>query len=220
MKNSEKDALYEKIMLNVSKYIKKALNEEREQECSERIVFHPDYGNCAIRSCFDADTTTGDFYEVYCIEGDNEEYICELPYNIDIDDDDSIITAIDDAMEWENYKDENGIDDEFEDEEDIDSDEEWEDEDLDESYGDEEYLEDEDLDNEDLDDEEYDEPKYTLAGCDGNAFAVMGYVTNAMKKEGKTPSEIRAYRTNAMSGNYDKLLAVSMEVLDELNNCC
>ena len=59
-----------------------------------------------------------------------------------------------------------------------------------------------------------------LVGCDGNAFAVMGYVTNAMKKEGKTPAEIRAYRTNAMSGNYDKLLAVSMEVLDELNKCC
>ena len=45
----------------------------------------------------------------------------------------------------------------------------------------------------------------------------MGYVANAMKKEGKSQSEIRAYRTDAMSSDYDNLLAVSMEVLDELN---
>lgn len=212
MKKSEKDALYESIMLNVSKQVKTALNEEWSQEDTERVVFHPDYGKCVIRSCFEADTAIGDFYEVYCIEGDNEEYLCDLSYNIDIDDDDSVIAAIDDAIEWEDYKDENGIDDEFDGEEDIDNYEEWEDEDLDESYGDEDDWEDEDLDNED-----YDEPKYTLVGCDGNAFAVMGYVTNAMKKEGKTQAEIRAYRTDAMSGDYNNLLAVSMEVLDELN---
>ena len=211
MKKKEKEALYESIMLNVSKQVKAALNEEWDPEDAELIVFHPDYGKCAIRSAFEADTTVGDFYEVYCIEGDNEEYLCELPFDTDIDDEDAVIAAIDDAINWEEYKADNGIDDNWDDDEVLD-DEDLDDEDLDESYGD-----DEDWDDEDIDIEDYDEPKYTLVGCDGNAFAVMGYVANAMKKEGKSQSEIRAYRTDAMSSDYDNLLAVSMEVLDELN---
>ena len=45
----------------------------------------------------------------------------------------------------------------------------------------------------------------------------MGYVTNCMKKEGKTREEIKAYQEQAMPRDYDNLLAVSCEILDELN---
>ena len=78
-------------------------------------------------------------------------------------------------------------------------------------------FEDDDLDESYEDDDLEDEPKYSLIGCDGNAYAVMGYVTNCMKKEGKTREEIKAYQEQAMSGDYDNLLAVSCEILDELN---
>ena len=57
---------------------------------------------------------------------------------------------------------------------------------------------------------------YTLVGVDGNAFAVMGYVTGALRREG-FKDKIEEYRKEAMSGNYDNLLAVSMRYLDELN---
>lgn len=249
MKKEQKIALYENIMQNIASLVKKALNEELNQEDvnldnadvededADIIVFHPDYGKCAIRSAFEADTAVGDYYEVYCIEGDNEEYLCELPFDTDIDDEETVIAAIDDAIDWEDYKAENGINNNLDDEDDLDDedlddedidDEDIDDEDLDESFeteeiDDEESYDVEDIDDdevwddEDLDNEDYDEPKYTLVGCDGNAFAVMGYVTNAMKKEGKSQSEIRAYRTNAMASDYNNLLSVSMEVLDELN---
>lgn len=59
--------------------------------------------------------------------------------------------------------------------------------------------------------------KYDLVGIDGNAYSVMGYVTKAMRNEGKTQEEIEAYLTEAKSGNYDNLLCVSMGVIDNLN---
>ena len=67
--------------------------------------------------------------------------------------------------------------------------------------------------------------EYTLVGCDGNAFAVMGYVINAIRESGKlvgrpqclTDSNIENYKTLAMSGNYDELLCVSMQTLDDIN---
>lgn len=59
--------------------------------------------------------------------------------------------------------------------------------------------------------------KYNLVGIDGNAFSVMGYVTTAMKKEGKSQEDIKAYREKAMGGDYNNLLAESMDVIEELN---
>ena len=67
--------------------------------------------------------------------------------------------------------------------------------------------------------------EYTLVGCDGNAFAVMGYVINAIRESGKlvgrpaclTDSNIQNYKTLAMSGNYDELLCVSMQTLEDIN---
>jgi hypothetical protein len=45
----------------------------------------------------------------------------------------------------------------------------------------------------------------------------MGYVSNAMKKEGKSEEEIRTYRERATSGDYQNLLCESMDVIDTLN---
>lgn len=59
--------------------------------------------------------------------------------------------------------------------------------------------------------------KYNLVGVDGNAYSVMGYVSNAMKNEGKTKAEIDAYYKDATSSDYDHLLCVSFGMIDTLN---
>lgn len=61
--------------------------------------------------------------------------------------------------------------------------------------------------------------KYTLVGVDGNAFSVMGYVVKAMRTEGLSAAEISEYTTLAMSGNYDQLIALSVDELNKLNAC-
>ena len=59
--------------------------------------------------------------------------------------------------------------------------------------------------------------KYCLVGVDGNAISVMGYVSLAMQETGFTKDEINSYRKEAMSGDYDHLLCVSMEYIDKCN---
>ena len=49
-----------------------------------------------------------------------------------------------------------------------------------------------------------------LSTIDGNAFSVMGAVTRAMSRAGVDLDEINQYRREATSGNYDNLLAVTM----------
>ena len=44
-----------------------------------------------------------------------------------------------------------------------------------------------------------------LSGTDGNAFALMGQVTKALKRAGHG-DEVDAFRAEAMSGDYDHLL--------------
>ena len=64
--------------------------------------------------------------------------------------------------------------------------------------------------------------KYDLVGVDGNAFAVMGYVLNAMRECKMSKEEQSDYQTEAMSGDYDNLLAVSVKMIDkcnEINGC-
>jgi hypothetical protein len=60
-----------------------------------------------------------------------------------------------------------------------------------------------------------------LSTIDGNAFSVMGAVTRAMKKHGLPTSEVDAYRKEAMSGNYNDLLTVTMNwvAVDYSNDC-
>ena len=60
--------------------------------------------------------------------------------------------------------------------------------------------------------------KYNLVGVNGNAFAVMGYVTRAMKAEGFSKQEIDEYLRNAKSSDYSHLISVSCDMVDECNS--
>jgi ribosomal protein S9 len=48
-----------------------------------------------------------------------------------------------------------------------------------------------------------------LTGNDGNAFAIMGAVSKAIKKAGATSEQVKEYMDESMSGNYDNLLRVA-----------
>lgn len=48
-----------------------------------------------------------------------------------------------------------------------------------------------------------------LIGHDGNAFEIMGTVSKALKAAGHGQAACVAYRNEAMSGDYDNLLAVT-----------
>ena len=61
------------------------------------------------------------------------------------------------------------------------------------------------------------EKKYPLVDVDGNAFAIMSYVCNAMRKEGKSNEEIDGYLLDAQSSDYHHLLEVSVEMCEKLN---
>lgn len=49
-----------------------------------------------------------------------------------------------------------------------------------------------------------------LVGRDGNAFAVMGFVVDALRRAGVSAAEIAEYRRQSMSGDYNNLLATAM----------
>lgn len=50
-----------------------------------------------------------------------------------------------------------------------------------------------------------------LVGQDGNAFFIMASVQRALRRAGVSNDEIEEYVTAATSGNYDQLLATTME---------
>ena len=60
--------------------------------------------------------------------------------------------------------------------------------------------------------------RFSLIGIDGNAFAVMGYVASCMKKVGYSKSEIDSYHQRATSSDYNNLLFVSQEQIEECNS--
>jgi len=49
-------------------------------------------------------------------------------------------------------------------------------------------------------------PEITLVGTDGNAFALMGVATGAMREAGCDKEHIDRVMKEAMSGDYDALL--------------
>jgi len=54
-----------------------------------------------------------------------------------------------------------------------------------------------------------------LVGSDGNAFAILGKVSGAMRRAGNVPKEeIDAFMEEATSGDYDHLLATCMKWVD------
>jgi hypothetical protein len=56
----------------------------------------------------------------------------------------------------------------------------------------------------------YPEVKVKLVGEDGNAFAILGRVSAALKKAGVEKSERDAYFVEATAGDYDHLLRTTM----------
>jgi hypothetical protein len=48
--------------------------------------------------------------------------------------------------------------------------------------------------------------KVRLTGTDGNAFSIMGKVSEALKRAGATQAQINEYVDESMSGDYDHLL--------------
>lgn len=62
-----------------------------------------------------------------------------------------------------------------------------------------------------------DKPKFSLTGLEGNAFCIMAYVSEAMRKSGVAPAKRNEYVGRVTAGDYDNLVAVSQGVLDKLN---
>ena len=57
-------------------------------------------------------------------------------------------------------------------------------------------------------------PTVKLIGKDGNAFSIMANVTNKLKKAGADKEYINKYTEEAMSGNYDNLLCITMNYVN------
>jgi hypothetical protein len=55
----------------------------------------------------------------------------------------------------------------------------------------------------------YPEVEVQLTGNDGNAFAIMGAVSKALKRAGYG-DDVDAYMAESMSGDYDNLLITAM----------
>ena len=53
-----------------------------------------------------------------------------------------------------------------------------------------------------------------LTGEDGNALAVIGRCAEAARRVGVAPAEIFAFRAEATSGDYDKVLQTCMKWFD------
>lgn len=56
-------------------------------------------------------------------------------------------------------------------------------------------------------DPKYPEIKVKLTGKNGNAFGILGRMQNALRKAGVPRSEIVTFMDEAMSGDYNHLLA-------------
>ena len=56
----------------------------------------------------------------------------------------------------------------------------------------------------------YPEVQVQLTGEDGNAFAILGAVTNALKRAGVDKAERDAFFAEATAGDYDALLRTAM----------
>lgn len=53
-----------------------------------------------------------------------------------------------------------------------------------------------------------------LVGEDGNAFSILGRVSKALKRSGQ-PEAAKEYMERATAGDYDHLLQVTLEYVDE-----
>lgn len=60
----------------------------------------------------------------------------------------------------------------------------------------------------------YPEITVQLTGEDGNAFAILGAVRNALHRGGVSAEEINLFNEEATSSDYDNLLRVAMAWVD------
>jgi hypothetical protein len=58
--------------------------------------------------------------------------------------------------------------------------------------------------------------KYTLVGVNGNAFAIMGYTSKALKAE-RLGDQVDKMYEEAKSGDYYHLIAVCDDYIDKAN---
>lgn len=58
-------------------------------------------------------------------------------------------------------------------------------------------------------------PVVQLVGEDGNAFSIVGRARKALRRAGVPLSVVEEYSTKAMSGDYNVLLATTMEYTTE-----
>lgn len=65
-----------------------------------------------------------------------------------------------------------------------------------------------------IEDESLVKPKVQIVGEDGNAFAIIGRVTKAWKRLGRSDIA-QEFQERATNGDYNNLLAVAMEYVDE-----
>lgn len=57
----------------------------------------------------------------------------------------------------------------------------------------------------------YPEIEVQILGRDGNAFAIMGAISTALRKAGVPKEEINQYTSESMSGDYENLLRTAMK---------
>jgi len=57
-------------------------------------------------------------------------------------------------------------------------------------------------------------PTVELIGNDGNTFVLIGHVKKALLKAGADKEYVSKYMKEAMAGDYDNLLAVTMDYVD------
>ena len=62
--------------------------------------------------------------------------------------------------------------------------------------------------------EELPKPEVTLIGEDGNAFAIIGACTKALRRAGWNTDQVGVFQEEAMSGDYNKVLQIAMKYLD------
>lgn len=58
--------------------------------------------------------------------------------------------------------------------------------------------------------EELIKPEVELLGHDSNAFAIIGTVSKALRRAGNSSEIVKAFTEEAMSGDYDHVLATAM----------
>ena len=61
---------------------------------------------------------------------------------------------------------------------------------------------------------EYKKPKVKLTGTDGNSFALMGKIQQAMKRAGASAELVKEFFAKATSGDYNHLLRTCIEYAD------